>query len=513
VNSYGDTPCDATAPGDPDRKLRSLLQLGHLIGLDLQLDEMLLQIAKKATEVMEADRFSIFLHDVARDELFTTVALGMGTREIRVPANSGIAGHCLRTGEIIHLDNAYADPRLNREVEVRTGYRTKTLLSMPFYSRDARPLGVAQALNKKKGAFTEEDKVLLRMFINQAAVFIEMGQLQKARIDALEQSRRELERLDRIKTKVIHHVSHELKTPIAVIQGNVRLLKQRLRSVQDADWQTFMDSLERHVRRLSEIQKETRDIFRMSLEAEAASFVEKMVHIEEEAPAYCEMTEEMRQHWQAVKNWAGVHLVAGDKRFRPIRLRPLVERILRIAAARAPHRKIDLAIRGDYTLKLSMNLRALTEVLDGLVRNAFENTPDGSNIEILFGCEEGKIYIHVQDYGIGITDENKVSLFDGFLPARETELYSSKRPYEFGAGGKGLDLLRAKLYAERFGFSISAESSRCRSIPVDQELCPGDVSLCGSCRTADDCRLSGGSMFTLTFPPGSEFSEPASALR
>ena len=58
-----------------------LLQLGQLIGLDLQLDEMLLQIARKATEVMEADRFSIFLHNPETNELYTTVALGMG-REV-----------------------------------------------------------------------------------------------------------------------------------------------------------------------------------------------------------------------------------------------------------------------------------------------------------------------------------------------------------------------------------------------------------------------------------------------
>jgi hypothetical protein len=34
-----------------DRKLQSLLELGHLIGLDLNLDEMLFQIAQKAAEV------------------------------------------------------------------------------------------------------------------------------------------------------------------------------------------------------------------------------------------------------------------------------------------------------------------------------------------------------------------------------------------------------------------------------------------------------------------------------
>jgi adenylate cyclase len=170
VNSNGNRLPDTAEPGhDQDRKLRSLLQLGQLIGLDLQLDEMLLQIAKKATEVMEADRFSIFLHDVATNELFTTVALGMGRQEIRIPVDSGIAGYCLKTGETVSLDDAHADPRLNCEAEARTGYRTRTLLSMPFYSRAGRPLGVAQVLNKTKGIFTEDDRAFLRLMNYPAA--------------------------------------------------------------------------------------------------------------------------------------------------------------------------------------------------------------------------------------------------------------------------------------------------------------------------------------------------------
>jgi GAF domain-containing protein len=266
VNSNCERPPVVTGPGhDQDRKLRSLLQLGQLIGLDLELDEMLLQIARKAAEVMEADRFSIFLHDVAKNELFTTVALGMGRQEIRIPADSGIAGYCLKTGQTVSLDDAPADPRLNRETEAQTGYQTRTLLSMPFYSRAGRPLGVAQVLNKTGGVFTEDDRVLLRMFNNHAAVFIEMGQLQKARIEALERSRLELERLNRSKTKAMNHVSHELKTPIAVIQGNTRLLKHRFEALApDGDWRECMDSMERHLNRLVEIQKETRQILRMS---------------------------------------------------------------------------------------------------------------------------------------------------------------------------------------------------------------------------------------------------------
>ena len=58
------------AQNDKIRKLHSLLELGRLIGLDLNLDEMLVQIAQKACEVMESDRCTLFLHDPETDELF-----------------------------------------------------------------------------------------------------------------------------------------------------------------------------------------------------------------------------------------------------------------------------------------------------------------------------------------------------------------------------------------------------------------------------------------------------------
>lgn len=102
-------------------RLHSLLELGQLIGLNLDLHEMLIQIGRKAVEVMETDRFSIFLYDRSTDELYTTVALGMGKEVIRIPSDSGIAGQCLKIGETVNLKDG-SDPRINRYVETKTGY-------------------------------------------------------------------------------------------------------------------------------------------------------------------------------------------------------------------------------------------------------------------------------------------------------------------------------------------------------------------------------------------------------
>ena len=174
------------------RKLHSLLELGHLIGLDLKLDEMLAQIAKKACEVMESDRCTLFLHDPRTDELWSKVALGMGGQVIRIPCGTGVAGHCFQTGEMINLADAYADSRFNREVDRSTGYRTRSVFCAPIRNRDGKRLGVIQLLNKKDGVFSADDAEFLEIFATHASMFIEISQLQESRIEALEQSRREL---------------------------------------------------------------------------------------------------------------------------------------------------------------------------------------------------------------------------------------------------------------------------------------------------------------------------------
>lgn len=451
-------------------KLHSLLELGQIIGLDLQLNEMLLQIAQKACEVMEADRCSLFLHDPNTNELCSTVALGMGEQVIRIPSGVGVAGFCFQTGEVINLEDAYRDPRFNKEVDAHTGYYTRSLLCMPLYNKSGLRLGVVQLLNKKEGIFTEEDEAFLKTFGNHASVFIEMAQLQKARIVALEQSRRELDRLNRVKSKALAHLSHELRTPLAVVQGKLRLLKRRLQmNPSPFGEEELFDILERHLNRLLDIQQETDKIIR------------------------------------SYQGLEGSYSRDDLDRFRPISFQPIMffpfaEGILEKVRERAKHRDIQFQLEGEKDLCVDMAPHILEDILGGLLKNAVENTPDGGKVRILLEKRGERVLLKVQDFGIGITEENQRHIFDGLFPTQEIELYASKRPYDFNAGGKGLDLLRMKVYGQRFGFDLSVESRRCIYLPTDRELCPGKISLCPHCRGPEDCQTSGGSIFNVSFP-------------
>ena len=454
---------------DRIRKLHSLLELGQLIGLDLKLDEMLLKIAQKACEVMESDRCTLFLHDSKTDELWSKVALGMGGQEIRIPCGAGVAGHCFRTGEAINLADAYDDPRFNKDVDVETGYRTRSLFCAPIYNRDGGRLGVIQLLNKKDGIFSTEDETFLHIFANHASIFIEIAQLQKARIDALEQSRMELERLNKVKSKALDHLSHELKTPLSVIRGNINLLKKKLPTeAPSTRGVTLFATLERNLNRILGIQEETDNIIRSYRELEKGFSPDDLDR-------------------------------KGPVRAESIPLLPFSEQMLEKVKERVAHRDIrfQMEIAEDHHVFLDPGI--LEDILFGLLKNAVENTPDEGMIRILSEQKEDRLLLQVRDFGIGITEENQKSIFDGLFHTQETDLYTSRKPYDFNAGGKGLDLLKMKVYGQGFGFDLTVTSRRCIHLPTDRDVCPGRISACPDCQKPEDCLSSGETTFCASF--------------
>jgi signal transduction histidine kinase len=483
------------------RKLHSLLELGQLIGLDLQLNDMLLQISQKACEVMEADRCSIFLYDPNTDELWSTIALGMSGEVIRIPSGVGLAGHCFQTGETINLEDAYTDKRFNKEVDSHTGYRTRSVLCMPIYNRAGSRLGIIQLLNKKDGIFIAEDEVFLQTFGNNASVFIEMAQLQKARIDALEQSRKELEQLNRVKSKALNHLSHELRTPLSVIQGNLRLLKRKLQiQTLSEEGEKFFEILEKHLNRLFEIQIDTDKIIQSNQELEGGFLSHELDRIWGTMENISDIPPDIRAHWEAIKNWMTEDPSGKSASLETISLFSFSEKILEKAEQRSSYRNLHFYMEGMKNLRVAIEPRILEDILEGILKNAVENTPDEGVIRIFLEKKDQRSLLKVQDFGIGITEENQRYIFDGLFHTQETELYTSKKPYDFGAGGKGLDLLRMKVYGHRFGFDLTMESKRCVYLPTDRDLCPGEISACPHCKKPEDCLASGGSTFSISFP-------------
>jgi HD-GYP domain-containing protein (c-di-GMP phosphodiesterase class II) len=154
-------------------KLTGLLEVGKAMASERNLDRLLQLILGEVTKVMGADRSSLFLVDRERNELWSKIAQGLEVREIRVKIGLGIAGYVAQTGKIVNIQDAYADPRFNQATDLRTGYRTRTILCVPMQNHLNEVIGVLQVLNKRDGSFTREDEELLLALSSQAAVAIE----------------------------------------------------------------------------------------------------------------------------------------------------------------------------------------------------------------------------------------------------------------------------------------------------------------------------------------------------
>lgn len=320
--------------------------------------------------------------------------------------------------------------------------------------------------------------------------------------EALVKSHQQLEQLNRAKTKAVNLISHELRTPLAVIQGNLRLLKKKLKPLSiHATFQNTMEVLERNLERLSNISKETDDIFRISQELEAGALLDNLDRIWQRIEDLSEMPPEVRTHLDDLKAWLSQFLSGKTEEFQSINLFPFALDVLEKVKQSSSHRNIQFHVEGKNDLFVLIDPLILQNVIESLLKNAVENTPDGGFIRLAVEQKHGKIMLHVTDYGIGITKENQAYIFDGLYHTKETELYASKKPYDFGAGGKGLDLLRIKVYGQRFGFDLSMTSKRCIYLPTDRDLCPGDISRCPHARDAKECAASGGTTFTVAFQP------------
>ncbi len=163
-----------------EKALRDEAQLlGVTVALssELHLDALLDKIMSITTDVLDADRSTLFLHDPESDELWSKVAEGLERHEIRIPAGAGIAGSVFRSGETINITDAYADPRFNPRIDRETGYKTRSILCMPVVTNEGRTIGVTQVLNKAGGPFGPRDEKRLEALAAQAAIALENARL------------------------------------------------------------------------------------------------------------------------------------------------------------------------------------------------------------------------------------------------------------------------------------------------------------------------------------------------
>jgi adenylate cyclase len=156
----------------PDRS-EILLSISNRLASHQTLDEQLETLMEITNSVLGCERGSLFLADPQTDELYSRVAQGDITREIRIHNDAGIAGHVFQTGESLRIRDAYKDKRFNSAVDEQTGFKTKSILCVPIRTVSGEIIGVAEMLNKPGGPFNADDCALLEAMTTQAAVALQ----------------------------------------------------------------------------------------------------------------------------------------------------------------------------------------------------------------------------------------------------------------------------------------------------------------------------------------------------
>ena len=261
---------------------------------------------------------------------------------------------------------------------------------------------------------------------------------------------REIEALHEMKEKLLSHLAHELITPVAVVEASLEQIHKR--DVPEPELERTRERIRRSLDRLKDIQKIAQEIM-IPFEYQAESF----------------------------------------------RLDIDTRRIVDGIRARSAHRQLTISSHLPTLATDHLDPRIYEKVLTTLLKNAIENTPEEGQIDVSIDQVAKGILLRVVDHGVGIPESDLDFIFKGFYHLQENSLYSTRKPYDFDAGGKGLELLRLKLLEPEGAFRLSFESKRCRYIPTNATGCIGKISLCPHVTSRNECLESGGTSFSALF--------------
>ena len=158
------------------RRLEAILEIANQWNQTREVEPLLVQMAEAATRLLQADRASIFLWDRPNHTLVGRPALGIPSGELRIPDDRGVVGEVIQSGQPRRVDAAAEPNTIDRHVDTRLRYDTRTLLCVPLRGRSGELFGAFEVINKLAGAFTQDDEGALCELAAHAAVVLENAQ-------------------------------------------------------------------------------------------------------------------------------------------------------------------------------------------------------------------------------------------------------------------------------------------------------------------------------------------------
>ncbi|GER78496.1 MAG: GAF domain-containing sensor histidine kinase [Anaerolineales bacterium] len=383
-------------------RINRLLTVVQTLGASLEFDAFMQSVVEEVCELTSSESASILRYESGTDNLLFIAAPPeqlQFLRGVQVPLEGSAAGWVFRHAEPLLVQNTAHDKRHYKEVDRLTGARTRSILAAPLMFRGG-PLGVLEAVNKRKGEYTEEDIAVLETLAALAAFSIHESELQKQ----IERLQAETSSLERLKADFIAIASHELRTPLGLILGHATFLRE----LTDKKYHEQLDLIIRNATRLKEIVDNLSSVD--NYQSGAARVRQKQVVMTRLAQDVVESF-----HEEARRKGVDLCLAAPSS--------PLT--------AEGEAGKIEVA-------------------LSHLVRNAITFTEPGGHVLVSVEAVPGYVKVSVADDGIGIPASDLTRVFERFY---QVENHLTRR-----YGGMGLGLSVAKAMVEMHGGRIWAES-------------------------------------------------------
>lgn len=481
--------------------LEMLYRSSMALGNTLDLDHLLSVVINELRTALDTEVGGVLLYDERKGDLFWREVqddkglIDPKAGDLRIPLAGSISGQVYLTGEPAMMNDPAGNPKFFRPFEEHAGFRIRNEIIVPLHTRE-RTLGCLVVMNKRHGQFTSDDVQTLSSLAGVVALALENYSF----FEEMMKSYGELENLNRVKSKILNHLSHELRTPLAIIRGTLATMERKMADRHIGDFQGPIARMKRHVEGLNRLEAQVESIMMTGYTWERRMITEFLQAALDLMVVQTERTPEIREAALVIHQWLEKTFPTRQDELERIDIKEFGDNVFEYVTLQMAHENRDLIL--DFGLEdaeLLIPGHVLQAVMEGLIRNAIEATPDEGLVRVT-GQVRGERYVFtVKDTGRGIPEKDRELIFEGFYPVQDTENYSSRRPYSFNAGGKGIDLLRIRMFSELYGFKLSFKTKRCPLLAAAEQRPGGDADVCETCTPPRRCLKDGGSEFVAEF--------------
>jgi signal transduction histidine kinase len=359
-------PSGAVVAAADDREelaaLREIVQLGTTAPT---WDELMQLIVDRSTVAMGAEVCSLYLVDRDRAGMTLAATNGVDRQHVgvaRLDIGQGISGLAAATRAPVVSTDLANDPRCAwiRGVDHE---RFTSILAVPLSVRDT-VIGVLNVKTEERHEFSPAEVRRLSTIASLLAGVVERRRLHldtEAQLDSLRS-------IDHARAELIAVVTHQLRTPLAVVRAYLDLLAENARGTND-EVTTWHDAATGQLRRLNDLVDAILDTVR----------ADRLLTVERRAFD------------------VGVVIDEVLTRLAPLLRRHRLERYAR-----------------DSRPALGDPAR-LAQVLELLLENAAKYAPAGAEIVVADWSADGEVHVAVGDDGPGVPPEMRESVFEPFV--------------------------------------------------------------------------------------------------